>query len=485
MFEFDNTYAKQLEGFYKISNAARSPIPKLIGFNQSLATDLGAVVKNDDQLENIFSGNSQIPGSSNLAQVYAGHQFGHFSQQLGDGRALQIGEVVSSDGRRFDIQLKGSGRTPYSRGGDGKSALGPVLREYIMCEAMHTLGIPTTRALAAVSTGENVMRTELLPGAVFTRVAASHIRVGTFEYFSAQGEQEKVKKLADYTIKRHYPHLCESQNPYLEFLQSVSEAQALLVAKWMLVGFIHGVMNTDNMTVSGETIDYGPCAFMDEYSPNTFFSSIDTHGRYAYQNQPMIAQWNLARLAESLLFLFDSDKQVAVDSATNVLNDFPSYYDQAWVSGMHKKLGLVSHEDDDIQLMNDLLASIDQQNVDYTQFFRKLSRCLEGDKQDVFELFEDPSDFMQWLPRWRERLERDELTHAQSIQLMHETNPVYIPRNHKVEEVIESAVKHNDFSLFEKLNNVLSDPFVEKEELHEYEVQAPKEFGSYKTFCGT
>ena len=315
-FNFDNTYADKLDGFYTPFQSAKVSEPKVIKVNTELAAQLGLDVTNlnDEEQTAIFSGNIAPDGASPIAQVYAGHQFGGFVPQLGDGRALLLGEIVDDKGARFDIQLKGSGRTPYSRAGDGKSALGPVLREYIISEAMYALGIPTTRALAAVATGEKVMRDQqLLPGGVFTRVAASHIRVGTFQYFAARGETNKVQQLADYTIARHYPELKTSDNPYLSLLIAIADAQASLVAQWMCVGFIHGVMNTDNMTVSGETIDYGPCAFMDYYSPSTVFSSIDRHGRYAYQNQPPIAQWNLARLAETLLPLIDENTEHAID----------------------------------------------------------------------------------------------------------------------------------------------------------------------------
>ncbi len=485
MFNFDNTYAAQLEGFYTPWKGSQVPAPKLIKLNSALATELGLDVTGIENTAEFFSGNQLIKGASPLAQVYAGHQFGHFASQLGDGRALLLGEVVSRDGRRFDIQLKGSGRTPYSRGGDGKSALGPVLREYIMSEAMHVLGIPTTRALAAVSTGEMVMRTEPLPGAVFTRVASSHIRVGTFEYFAAQGEQEKVRQLADYTIVRHYPELNESTTIYLDLLKAVSEAQAKLIAKWMAVGFIHGVMNTDNMTISGETIDYGPCAFMDHYALDTVFSSIDKQGRYAYQNQPMIGQWNLARLAEALLPLIHAESQTAVEMATEVLNDFPQHYHSYWLQEMRNKLGLTSKENDDMQLMNDLLASLQGQQVDYTQLFRQLVKVIESDSDEVFDLFADSTRFKQWLPLWRARLQRDEFSSDKCTQLMLNTNPIYIPRNHKVEEALELAVREQDYTLFDKLHEVLSDPYVEKQEHQAYAAPAPKEFGPYQTFCGT
>ena len=485
MFKFDNTYAEQLEGFYTLWKSAQVPSPKLIKFNNALAAELGLDIPQSTELAEIFSGNQLVHTSTPIAQVYAGHQFGHFSEQLGDGRALLLGEVIDKCGHRYDIQLKGSGRTPYSRGGDGKSALGPVLREYLMSEAMHALGIPTTRALAAVTTGETVMRTEPLPGAVLTRVAASHIRIGTFQYFAAQGEQEKVRQLADYTIVRHYPELQSSQTPYLGLLDAISEAQARLVAKWMLVGFIHGVMNTDNMSVSGETIDYGPCAFMDEYNPQTVFSSIDSQGRYAYQNQPVIAQWNLARLAEALLPLLDQSDETAVEIAAEVLNGFPQRYHHYWLNGMRSKLGLASAHDTDMALMNDLLASMDNQHVDYTQFFRQLINAVVGDQHNVVALFDDASNFKHWLTKWHARLECDQLSMVESMQLMQQVNPIYIPRNHKVEDALQVAVNNADYSQFERLFDVLAKPYDDRYGDHDYTLPAPKEFGPYKTFCGT
>ncbi len=485
MFKFDNTYAQQLEGFFTAWNAATVPAPALIKFNHSLADSLGLADIDEQTITGVFSGNKVTDEAEPLAQAYAGHQFGHYSAQLGDGRALLLGEIISPSGQRFDIQLKGSGKTPYSRGGDGKAALGPVLREYIMSEAMHALAIPTTRALAAVLTGETIMRTEPLPGAVLTRVAASHIRIGTFQYFAAQGDNKKVQKLADYTIDRHYPALVASATPYLDLLNAVSDAQASLVAQWMLVGFIHGVMNTDNVTVSGETIDYGPCAFMDEYSPHTVFSSIDTHGRYAYQNQPAIAQWNLARFAETLLPLINENSDEAVALATDILNQFPDYYHQYWLDGMRKKLGLTDSEQDDMMLANDLLASMENQHVDYTSLFRQLIQVQLGETQHVSQLFDDASGFLSWLPQWQARLDRDALDRDQSVRLMQQVNPVYIPRNHKVEEALEQATREHNYDLFERLLGVLSDPYSERAQDQDYAQPAPKEFGPYKTFCGT
>lgn len=487
LFNFDNTLAEQLEGFYTPAQSAKAPAPEIIKINTQLAEQLGLNLSalNDHQLLEIFSGQSAPEGSSPLALVYAGHQFGGFSQRLGDGRALLLGEVLDKEGARFDIQLKGSGRTPYSRGGDGKSALGPVLREYMVSEAMHALGVPTTRALAAVLTGEQVVRDRPLPGGVFTRVAASHIRIGSFQYFAARGETDKVRQLADYAIARHYPVLGEEQNPYLSLLAAVADAQASLVAQWMLIGFIHGVMNTDNMTVSGETIDYGPCAFMDVYAPGTVFSSIDTQGRYAYQNQAPIAQWNLARLAETLLPLIDEDGDQAVELAMQVINQFPEKYTEYWLSGMRKKIGLREIHVEDVALINDLLASMDGQDVDYTQLFRSLADVLLGQKESAQALFTNASAFNAWLVRWQQRLAKENSMTEQKVSLMNSVNPIYIPRNHKIEEAIEAAVESADFSKFEILNEILSRPYEHQQERENYALGAPESFAAYKTFCGT
>lgn len=495
-FNFDNTYAEQLTGFFTTCEAAKAPAPKLIKVNTALIKELGLNIDNlsEAQLTDLFSGNFIPEGAAPLAQVYAGHQFGGFSQQLGDGRALLLGEVVDQKGDRFDIQLKGSGRTPYSRGGDGKSALGPVLREYIMSEAMYALSIPTTRALAAVTTGETVMRTEPLPGGVFTRVAASHLRIGTFQYFAARKEVENLKKLADYAIARHYPELINTDNPYLSFLAAVTQAQASLVAQWMCIGFIHGVMNTDNMTISGETIDYGPCAFMDYYAVDTVYSSIDRQGRYAYQNQPSIAQWNLARLAEALLPLFGDDSEESINQsikdATEILEAFPQQYTQYWLTDMRKKIGLQNEEEDDLSLVNDLLASMAEQQVDYTLLFRQLANVLQDDEQPAVDLFNDATAFKNWITRWKDRLDREASNIAgnfsESITLMNQTNPIYIPRNHKVEEALEAAVTNDDYSKFEKLIDTLSKPYQLQDGKEEYTQPAAAEFNSlFKTFCGT
>jgi uncharacterized protein YdiU (UPF0061 family) len=434
----------------------------------------------------IFAGNDIPKGAAPLAQVYAGHQFGGFARQLGDGRALLLGEVIDRKGCRRDIQLKGSGPTPFSRAGDGRAALGPVLREYLIGEAMHALGIPTTRALAAVVTGEPVFREEgALPGAVLTRVAASHIRVGTFEFFAARGEQDKVTRLADYVIHRHYPDLKDHANPYLALLEGVSDRQAALIASWMHVGFIHGVMNTDNMAVSGETIDYGPCAFMDHYDPATVFSSIDTHGRYAYANQPRIAQWNLARFAETLLHLIDADGKRAVARATEVINAFPERYERHWLKGMRAKLGLVTEDEADLNLAAGFLAAMKGGNIDYTLAFRYLADAALGQEEGLRTLFTDPSAYDVWSSHWRARLSREALAPSDRAQGMRRANPAFIPRNHRVEEALSAAVERGDYAPFDTLLKVLSYPFDDQPEFAALAEPAPEGRGRYQTFCGT
>lgn len=402
-FNFDNSFAGSLDGFFVPWEAAQATSPRLLQFNYGLATELGldAAALDSALGAEIFSGNLIPEGAVPLAQVYAGHQFGGFSPQLGDGRALLLGEIIDKNQQRRDIQLKGSGRTPFSRNGDGKAALGPILREYLLGEAMHALGIPTTRALAAVTTGDIVHREIPLPGAVLTRIAASHLRVGTFEYFAAREETDKVRQLADYAIARHYPQVQSAENPYLAFFEAVANAQAALIARWMNVGFIHGVMNTDNMTISGETIDYGPCAFMDAYAPGTVFSSIDMQGRYAYANQPSIGQWNLTRLAETLIPLVDEDIDQAKHLLTNAITAFPSIYDDFWLKGMRAKMGLTTVEDGDRDLVNGLLTAMEQAGADYTLVFRRLSLSMIGDDAAVQTLFDDVADFKAWTSRWR------------------------------------------------------------------------------------
>ena len=484
---FDNTFSANLEHFYVPWKADKVPAPRMLLFNDDLAADLGLDAESftSGGGAEILSGNLVPDGATPLAQVYAGHQFGGFSPQLGDGRALLLGEIVDPEGKRWDMQLKGSGRTPFSRGGDGKSALGPVLREYLISEAMHALGIPTTRSLAAVATGETVQRETALPGAVLTRIAASHIRVGTFQFFASQQQTERVRELADYAIARHYPELRETETRYLDFFRTVAARQAALVASWMHIGFIHGVMNTDNMTISGETIDYGPCAFLDTYAPDTVFSSIDAHGRYAFGNQPIMAQWNLTRLAEALLRIIDDDADRATELLTDEINAFPGAYMRNWLSGMRRKLGLLTEEDADLDLVNGLFNALPDQNVDYTLFFRRLSNAATGDDSAVRALFDDPEVYAQWATRWHERLKRESASDEQRAHTMNAVNPIYVPRNHQVEAALESAVQTGSLDALNRLQDVLARPFEEREGLEDYTRPAPDDFGPYRTFCGT
>ncbi len=486
-FIFDNTYAHQLEGFYVSWQGEKAPAPEIVLFNDDLAGDLGldCDALNGDHGAAIFSGSVAPEGADPLAQAYAGHQFGGFSEQLGDGRALLLGEVLDKGGVRYDLQLKGSGRTPFSRGGDGKAALGPVLREYLMGEAMHALGVPTTRALAAVTTGEDIAREDLKQGAVLARIASSHLRVGTFQFFAARKEWDKVRKLADYAIERHYPDLNDDAQKYLSFLSAVSDRQAALVADWLQVGFVHGVMNTDNMTISGETIDYGPCAFVDAYDPKAVFSSIDRNGRYAFGNQPAIAQWNLTRLAETLLLLIDpDDSENAIQLATKVITGFMDRYTDIWTTGMRAKIGLASHEDDDAALINDMFSAMEGESADYTLFFRHLAQAALGQDEQVLALFDDSGKIASWLALWRDRLLRDSQNPGERVKAMNMVNPVYIPRNHRVEEALQAA-EAGDMAAYRKLLNVLSDPFTKRDGLEGFEGPAPSDFGPYKTFCGT
>jgi serine/tyrosine/threonine adenylyltransferase len=486
-FVFDNSYARELEGLYVPWKAAQVTQPTLVKLNRELAEELrlDADALDSEEGARIFAGNEIPEGAAPLAQAYAGYQFGGFVPQLGDGRALLLGEVIDRNGHRRDIQLKGSGPTPFSRAGDGRAALGPVLREYLIGEAMHALGIPTTRALAAVLTGEPVYRETALPGAVLTRVAASHIRVGTFEFFAARGDQAKVRRLADYVIDRHYPELKGDLNPYLRLLERVRDKQAALIARWMHVGFIHGVMNTDNMSVSGETIDYGPCAFMDHYDPATVFSSIDTQGRYAYANQPKIAHWNLARFGESLLSLIDDDRNRAIGRATEVVNTFPERYERQWLKGMRAKLGLVSEEEADLNLATGFLTAMEGNNVDYTLAFRYLADAALGRDEPLRALFADPSAYDLWSGHWRARLAREAVAPFVRAQAMRRVNPAFIPRNHRVEEALSAAVERGDHAPFETLLNILSRPFDDQLEFAAYAEPAPEGQGCYRTFCGT
>jgi uncharacterized protein YdiU (UPF0061 family) len=486
-FDFDNTYARELEGFYVAWRATPVARPRLVKFNHQLAAELGldAGALDSDEGARIFAGNLTPEGALPLAQAYAGHQFGGFVPQLGDGRALLLGEVTDRNGQRRDVQLKGSGPTPFSRAGDGRAALGPVLREYLIGEAMHALGIPTTRALAAVVTGEPVFRERTLPGAVLTRVAASHVRVGTFQFFAARGEQDKVRRLADYVIDRHYPELKDHAHPYLGLLERVCDRQAALVARWMHVGFIHGVMNTDNMAMSGETIDYGPCAFMDHYDPAAVFSSIDARSRYAYANQPRMAQWNLARLAETILSLIDADGNRAVTRATEVVHAFTEQYERYWLTGMRAKLGLVTEDEADLSLAAGFLTAMEGKRVDYTLAFRCLADAALGRDEPIRALFADPSAYEQWSGQWRARLSREALAPLDRAQAMRRVNPSFIPRNHRVEEALSAAVERRDYAPFETLLKVLTRPFDDHPEFAAFAEPPPPTTERYVTFCGT
>ncbi|MBB3659685.1 uncharacterized protein YdiU (UPF0061 family) [Rhizobium sp. BK650] len=487
-FSFDNSYVHLPQNFFSLQAPTQVAEPWLIKLNEPLAEELGLdldILKRDGAA--IFSGNLIPDGAEPLAMAYSGHQFGQFVPLLGDGRAILLGEVIDRNGERRDIQLKGAGQTPFSRRGDGRAALGPVLREYIVSEAMFALGIPATRALAAVLTGESVRREDILPGAVFTRVAASHIRVGTFQYLAATGDENGIKALADHVIERHYPALKAAENPYLALYEAVCDRQAALIARWLQVGFIHGVMNTDNMTISGETIDFGPCAFMDSYDPMTVFSSIDQHGRYAYANQPGIGQWNLARLGEALLPLIDTDKDKAIEHANAIIKAYGERFHSYWLQGMRGKIGLVSAEDGDLELIQALLALMQAQGADFTLTFRRLS-AVAGDEaaEAVFaSTFREPAATTEWLTRWRDRLSRNPQTPSDRAATMKQANPAFIPRNHRVEQAIEAAVEDGDFSLFEALLSVLSKPFEEQPPFAAYMDPPKPEERVLQTFCGT
>jgi len=506
---FDNTYARELEGFHVPWKPAAVPEPRLLFLNRPLAEELGldpAEVSSPDSAA-LWAGNALPEGAEPIAQAYAGHQFGGFSPQLGDGRALLLGEVIDRRGQRRDIAFKGSGRTPFSRGGDGKAAVGPMLREVLISEALHALGIPTTRALAVAGTGERVIREQVLPGAVLTRVAASHLRVGTFQYFAARREPERVRQLADYAIARHDPSLRDAPERYLAFFAAVARRQAALLAQWMNVGFIHGVMNTDNMTISGESIDFGPCALMEAYDPEAVFSSIDHGGRYAYANQPHIARWNLARLAETLLPLIDAEPQRAVERATEVLDAFPGWFEAALRSGQRAKLGLGSGPhaepaggddpwadpcaDGDDALAGDWLDLLQRQRVDFTQAWRFLADTAAGEVGRLRALFAEPSELEPWLARWRTRLAQSDglppgAARLQAADAMRRASPWIIPRNHRVEEALAAASDHGDMAPFERLLQALRRPFDEHPEDAPFAEPAPAAVTAcYRTFCGT
>ena len=478
-FKFENTYAKLPE--ILATKLVPVPVkkPKLIIFNNRLAKDLGLDVNSvsEDDLTNLFSGNKLPAGSEPLAQAYCGHQFGHFVM-LGDGRAIVLGEHLTPSGKRIDIQFKGSGRTPYSRSGDGRAALGPMLREYMISEAMHGLNIPTTRSLAVVATGEMVQREVALQGAVLTRVASSHLRVGTFQYLAARQDIKSLKELVSYTIKRHYPEFINSKNQALELLRIVIKKQAYLIAEWMRVSFIHGVMNTDNMTISGETIDYGPCAFMDYYDPKTVFSSIDLHGRYAFGNQPNIAEWNLARFAESILPLFDLDNKKAVSIAEQEINNFKDIFKNNFTKIMKGKLGLISNEIEDDKLMKDLFQLMFKNEADYTNTFAYL---MNGSVPQE-KLIKD-KNFIEWKNKWNSRLSRNQDI-IKAKELMTKNNPIIIPRNHLIESALSKAEQGN-LDEFNKLILALKDPYKDNGQYTGLKNPAPQSEKKYQTFCGT
>ncbi len=480
-WNFDNSYSRLPQVFFSKINPTPVRLPKLIVLNEPLAVSLGLDVQALRSAAGVatLAGNRIPPGAVPLAQAYAGHQFGHFTM-LGDGRALLLGEQITPRGERSDIQLKGSGQTPYSRRGDGRAAVGPMLREYIISEAMHALGIATTRSLAVVATGEAVLRDTEQPGAVLTRVAASHLRVGTFQYAATWGTPAELSALADYTIQRHFPFIAAEENRYLLLLQEVIRRQAALIAAWQLVGFIHGVMNTDNMALAGETIDYGPCAFMDVYDPKTVFSSIDTQGRYAYENQPDIAGWNLARFAEALLPLLHAERPQAIRLAQQAIERFPSQFQQHWLAGMRAKLGIFNQETEDETLIQDLLGMMKKWRADYTHTFRSLSLNRPGG-----DALSGSEDFSLWHERWQARLGRQKETKEASQQLMQQSSPERIPRNHRVEEALEAAVQQGDYSVMERLLQALARPFVHLPEYAEYADIPPTSNRPYRTFCGT
>lgn len=481
-WNFDNSYARLPEKFFTKTNPEPARTPELVIFNNELAESLGldATLLNSDTGARVFSGTEMPEGAEPLAQAYAGHQFGNFTM-LGDGRAVLLGEQLTPDNQRFDVQLKGSGKTAYSRGGDGRAALGPMLREYIISEAMHGLGIPTSRSLAVVLTGVPVVRESFLPGAVLTRIASSHLRFGTFQYAAQWGTFEELKALADYAIERHYPSVKTLENPYLELLKNVIARQAQLVAKWQLTGFIHGVMNTDNMTISGETIDYGPCAFLDTYEPARVFSSIDHYGRYSFSNQPKITGWNLARFAETLVPLIDRDQEKAVGLAQEALGDFGNQFQQNWTAGMTAKLGLFGNKEGDDELIDGLLKVMHDHKADFTNTFR----ALTFDKAEDTAL-SGKEDFVEWYNMWKSRLDGQPESAEASHELMRNSNPALIPRNHRVEEAIDAAVSRQDYSLMEKLVRVVKNPYAHSDEQLEFtDTPTEDEARAFKTYCGT
>ena len=477
-WHFDNSYSKLSKTFKEEIKPTPVQNPKLVILNEELARDLKLdfSIVDKNELAKIFSGNSLPDGSNTIAQAYAGHQFGHFTM-LGDGRAILLGEHLVNKHRRFDIQFKGSGRTSFSRSGDGRAALGSMLREYIISEAIHSLNIPTTRSLAVVSTGEKVVRENLLPGAILTRVASSHIRVGTFQYLAAKQNKEDLNLLVEYTIDRHYPEIKTSKNKEIDLLNLVMEKQCQLIVNWMRVGFIHGVMNPDNMAVSGETIDYGPCAFMNQYDPKTVFSSIDKYGRYSYFNQPRIAKWNLARFAECLIPLIDKDEKKSLKLATEIIDNFQNIYEEKWLNMMRDKLGLFGEDKNDKTLVYDLLNWMEKNKADYTNTFCYLMN-IETNNDKVH----NDKDFVNWSNKWQKRILVNNNSKDKSLKLMKSSNPIVIPRNHKVEEALK-ATNENNIEIMNKLLSILSKPYENQKNIKDY--QSPSNDKEYQTFCGT
>lgn len=483
---FDNSFHDAMEGFYAPAEATEPSAPKLLIFNEALAGQLGIDVAGvtEDQIARLFSGKELPEGASLLAFAYAGHQFGHFSAQLGDGRALLLGEIVAPDGARFDVQLKGSGPTAFSRNGDGKAAIGPVLREFLVSEAMAAMGVPTTRSLAAVATGDRVQRERAHPGAVLTRIASSHIRVGTFQFFAAHFGVDHIRQLSDYSIGRHFPDLAGAANPYLALLDRVIALQCELVAHWLGVGFVHGVMNTDNVAISGETIDYGPCAFMDRFAIETVFSSIDANGRYAYGRQPQIMHWNMARFAEALLPAIHAVDPDDVDRAKDMVAEVGERFRAVWFDRMRAKLGLVQADDGDVQLIDTLFGELEQHGVDFTLFFRALAQLLRGDGAMLQALLPTAEAMAPWIADWWAQLEREAIAPLERADAMDAVNPLYIPRNHCVEAALEAA-EAGDLSLWSQLLEVVRNPYVVRPEWADYTAPAGLDAEPYATFCGT
>ena len=477
-WKFDNTYAKLPASFLTKTNPSPVKNPETVIFNNDLSKKIGLNFSkiDNEEIAQIFSGNKLPQGSEAISQAYAGHQFGHFTI-LGDGRAHLIGEHITQNNKRIDIQFKGSGRTPYSRSADGRAGLGPMLREYLISEAMNSLGVPTTRSLAVIKTGEEIIRDEILEGAILTRIASSHIRVGTFQYALIQNGGDNLRSLLDYTINRHYSSLKEKKNPALELLKAVLNNQVDLICNWMRVGFVHGVMNTDNMTVSGETIDYGPCAFIDNYDPGSVFSSIDVHGRYAYFNQPRVAKWNLERFAESLLSVIDEDNEKAIKLATEVLKTFPEIYKYKWMEMMRKKLGLSGKDNDDEQLIVELLTWMHKYKADYTNTF-----CYLMNRLSIDDKIYDNEEFLEWKKRWKNRLKLNN-NNEQSIKKMLEANPLIIPRNYLVEDCLKQATKNNDLFKFNELLKLLKNS--DNSSLISKYQSVPNNEEKYITYCGT